>query len=228
MTPTCDRCHEPVGPQAQFCPKCGHRSAPPSDLLAPPSTARPVPRPTVLAVVLTAAVLVLVAGGGAWLLLDRAPTPPTPGVDAMRTAAPPSTESPAPTPRPDTAADPTEALAAQAEADRGRADATIGYWLSQISAKQAGLVVDGVTYDDQRIWAEYTSAAGTYPNVILVRSAEFSSFRRGGFWVVLVAQPYATAAEANAWCDTQGFAADDCFAKRLSHTESPERNSQPR
>jgi hypothetical protein len=228
MTPTCESCQEPLGSQARFCPKCGHRSSAPLGGPTLQPTARPSQRPTALAMILTAALLVTVAGGGAWLLFDRAPTPPSPGVDALTPAAPPQPESPLPTLTSSVAVDPTEALAAQAEADQSRAEATIGSWLPQISSKQAGLVVDGVTYDDKRIWAEYTSAAATYPNVILVRSSEFSSFRRPGFWVVLVAEPHATAAAANAWCDTQGFAADDCFAKRLSHTEGPERNSQPR
>src|SRR4029453_11595382 len=122
MTPTCESCQEPLGSQARFCPKCGHRSSAPLGGPTLQPSARPGQRPTALAMILTAALLVTVAGGGAWLLFDREPTPPSPGGGALPPAAPPQPGSPLPTLTSRVAVDPTEALAAQAEADQSRAE----------------------------------------------------------------------------------------------------------
>jgi serine/threonine-protein kinase len=43
-----------------------------------------------------------------------------------------------------------------------------------------------------------------------------------------VAQPFATADQAIAWCTAQGFAPTQCLAKRLSHTGGPQGNTAQR
>ena len=38
----------------------------------------------------------------------------------------------------------------------------------------------------------------------------------------LIPRKFSTAPAANAWCDSEGFAIDNCLAKRLSHTDGPD------
>ena len=38
------------------------------------------------------------------------------------------------------------------------------------------------------------------------------------FFVTVLAQPFATAEQANSWCDQQSIDGDHCYAKLLSHT----------
>lgn len=127
-----------------------------------------------------------------------------------------------------TAGDPAEALQRQVATDRVRAEALVGQWVPQLGSKAPGLVVNGRTFDEASILADFTVSRSRFPQTILVRSDDYTSFRRGGFWVTLAGQPFATAQEANAWCDQQNLLRDDCFAKRLSHTEGPEGNSLAR
>jgi hypothetical protein len=174
-----------------------------------------------------AAVVVLAAGGTAWYLTHRgdptntAAAPVAPAVaapalpSASRTVATPPSAAP-------------QSLSTRAAADRGTAESMIGYWLPQLSSKQAGLVVNGTTYDDALIMQEFQGLARAYPTAFLVRSDDYSTFKRGGFWVVLAAAPSSSAAQANAWCDAHGFGRDDCFAKRLSHTDGPQGNTVAR
>lgn len=127
-----------------------------------------------------------------------------------------------------TAGDPAQALQRQVTADRPRAESLVGQWVPQLGSKAAGLVVNGRTFDEASILADFTVSRSRFPQAILVRSDDYTSFRRGGFWVTLAGQPFATAQEANAWCDQQSLLRDDCFAKRLSHSEGPEGNSLAR
>ena len=68
----------------------------------------------------------------------------------------------------------------------------------------------------------------TTPNVRLLWSGDWSVYRESDYWVAIYGQGFTTAAGANAWCDAQGFAADDCFAKRLSRTAGPAGTTEPR
>lgn len=221
MTTHCPACAAPQRPGAAFCGQCGTPQpvAPPS----PAAVRRPVsPALVTIAVV---AVLLVAAGATAWFLLSgngrtaaaAAPTPiaqPSGGVAPTESAWPTSTGSQAST---HTA---QQALASWAESDRPSAESLIGWWVPQISAKADGLVVGSTVYTDDMILAEYLAAQRAH-HAVLIRSDDYTSYQRPGFWVTLVPQAYSTAAEANAWCDAQGFAADDCFAKKLSHTTGP-------
>jgi hypothetical protein len=123
--------------------------------------------------------------------------------------------------------DDADRLAAQVAADRATAEGAVGSWLPQVSSKVAGLEVAGVVYDDGRILREFRAARDRF-GAILVRSGDYSSFGRSGLWVTLVPQRFTDAEAANGWCDAQGFAADDCFAKRLSHTDGPQGSTRHR
>lgn len=192
--------------------------------------------------VLVAATAVLVLGlavGAAIVLLGPAAGAGT-SVTANSASAPEPTSTRPPTspstvvvvPSTPAAAYPTEsarvALQDQAAVDAATIDSIVGYWVPQISSKSPGLVVDGVPYDEAQIWHDFRVAAAAYPDVALLRSDDYSSFQRGGFWVTIIATPFTTAEQANAWCDAYGFSPDDCFAKRLSHDEGPQGNTVPR
>lgn len=145
-----------------------------------------------------------------------------PGIGSA-TAGPPTTS-----PGPIAGADPVAALTLQADQDRPRVEALVGQWIPQISAKAAGLVVAGRTYDDAAVLADVTASRARFPQALLLRSDDYTSFRRGGFWVTVVGRSFPTPQAANTWCDQQGLGPDDCFAKRLSHTAGPEGNALPR
>lgn len=142
-----------------------------------------------------------------------------------------SAAAPVPSPptrtQPPAPIDDAQRLAAQVAADRAAAEDAVGSWLPQVSSKVAGLEVAGVVYDDALILREFRAARDRY-GAILVRSADYSSFGRSGLWVTLVPQRFSDADAANGWCDAQGFAADDCFAKRLSHTDGPQGSTKHR
>jgi hypothetical protein len=109
-------------------------------------------------------------------------------------------------------------LAAQVASDRPSVEGLVGQWVPQLSAKRDGLVADGITYDDDAILAHYVSVAGRDPSAVLLFSGDWPVFNGSDFWVVVDPRGFATAAAANAWCDAQGYSADDCYAKKLSHS----------
>jgi len=147
----------------------------------------------------------------------RAPTPPP-----ATSSTPPAGTPPAAAPVARSAED---ELTAQAAADRPAAESLVGSWVPQLSSKSVGLTVSSVTFDDTAILADFQSLQTRYPNSLLVRSDDYRSFTRPGFWVTLVATPFDT---ADAWCAQQGFAQQDCYAKRLSHVDGPAGNTKPR
>lgn len=118
-------------------------------------------------------------------------------------------------------------LQQQVAVDRSVAEALVGYWVPQLSSKRLGLTVHGVTFDYPEILADFQALRTRFPNSVLIRSDDYSSYRPG-YWVTVLAETYPSADAANAWCDANGFAAEDCYAHRLSHTDSPGGNSKPR
>ena len=151
---------------------------------------------------------------------------PTVAVGSVVTMAP-AAKSDSPTDD-GAAADPATALAALVAQDRAAADALLGQWVPQVSAKKVGTADDGTIYDEAAILAAVRTAKARYPQALLIRSDDYRSFRLGGFWVIVVATPYAGAEGANAWCESNGLSRDDCFAKRLSHTDGPQGSTVPR
>ena len=112
-------------------------------------------------------------------------------------------------------------LQATAQRDAPYVDAYLtGEWVAQLSSKKSGTYdsEDRTTYDLAKIWQKHVelSRYGVY----LIRSENFSSFGSGGYWVDVYAGSFSYPAAANSWCDSQGFASSQCFAKFLSHTSS--------
>jgi serine/threonine-protein kinase len=183
------------------------------------SSARRLVTPTAL-VVAGAVVLAAVVG---FVLLPRSVTAPEPAVSGTAAGPEPTAQQ---RPAPDRAPRPGEPLGQddlerQVAADRATAESLVDTWVPQLSSRQPGMVIDGVTVDAAAVLADFADLKGQFPDSVLVRSDEYSSFRQAGYWVTVVAKPFASAAEANAWCASVGRGPDDCFAKRLSHTHGP-------
>jgi serine/threonine-protein kinase len=137
------------------------------------------------------------------------------GEPASGVAVPPASSDSA---APALPAEPGAALQTLRGADAGTAEALVGSWAPQLSAKKPGLVVDGQTYDAAAILADHQRLQAEQPGTILVWSGDYTSFRSRDFWITLANRPFATSEEANAWCASAGYGSDDCYAKRLSHT----------
>ena len=95
-------------------------------------------------------------------------------------------------------------------------------------SKRPGLVAGGVTYGYPEIWADHQSLVSAYPGALLLKSENYTNFSEKGFWVTVAGQSYATAAAANAWCDSKSIGPGDCFATRLTHTGGPAGNTVSR
>ncbi|MFF1608256.1 hypothetical protein ACFVYA_10790 [Amycolatopsis sp. NPDC058278] len=121
-----------------------------------------------------------------------------------------------------TSTDPGIALQQQAESDAAGVEALAGQWVPQLSSKAVGTRDNGTVYDNASILDHYRTLKSSYSSVLLLRSDSFSTFKRRGFWVVVMPEPASTGQAANSWCDTHGIDANNCFAKLLSHTAGPE------
>ena len=144
-------------------------------------------------------------------------------------ALPPSSSLSQPSqPAPSSAADPEDELRRRLDGDAATVESLVGKWIPQLSSKREGDVVDGTRYDAAAVLADFNGWKERVPSSVLTRSERFTSFRGQDYWVTVAAEPFATAEAANAWCDTEGLAPGDCFAKRLSHTEGPGGNTRPR
>jgi serine/threonine-protein kinase len=110
-------------------------------------------------------------------------------------------------------------LQQQVAADRSVAEGLVGHWVPQLSSKRLGLTVHGVTFDYLDIMADFQALRTRFPHSVLIRSDDYSSYRQPDYWVTVLAETYPSAEAANAWCDANGFAAEDCYAHRLSHTD---------
>jgi hypothetical protein len=200
---------------------------PSPDEWPPAAPPRREPGGTTVAAALTAIVIVLLAAAGVWFfrddLLNRTVvgTPQAASGSARSSTRPPATVPP-------TAVAPAAELQRQVQDDSTAVEALVGQWIPQLSAKQAGLVVNGRTFDDAAVLADFRASLARFPQARLLRSADYTSFRRPGFFVTVVGQPFATPEAANQWCAQQALGRDDCFAKRLSHTAGPEGNTLAR
>ena len=96
-----------------------------------------------------------------------------------------------------------------------------GKWVAQLSSKKSGMTADGMTWDNRTTLQEFLKLRQKYPDAKLLYSEDWPVFDAGGkYWVTIAGTPYSTAAEANAWCDAQGFDAEHCFAKYID-TKGP-------
>jgi hypothetical protein len=114
------------------------------------------------------------------------------------------------------------ALVDIAAADRSAIDASLlDQWQPQLSSKRPGLVADGQTWWAPDIIREHLNLRQRFPNARLVWSGDWPVFGDPSWWVTLAGYPYSTSGQANGWCASQGYDADHCFAKVLSHTRRP-------
>jgi serine/threonine-protein kinase len=95
----------------------------------------------------------------------------------------------------------------------------IDHWVPQISSKELDAVLpDGTVWDPADILADHRAWRERFPEVRLLRSDDYSTYRNGGFWITIVAIPFDSSEEAVSWCDGHALAAEDCYAKLISHT----------
>lgn len=232
----CSTCGRELAPQARFCGSCGTPaggvSPEPQNAPAVASPGAPRSRQTT-GFVVAAVVLVATAGVTTFALTrgsDPAPpdavppaTVPMP-VTTAQALVPTETVTSSVVPLPVTEAD----LRRQVTGDSAVAESIVGRWVPQLSSKSLGLVVGGVTYDYPAIMTDFRRLHDRFPDAIMVNSGDFTNFSRHEFWVTLEPAAFPTAEAANAWCDEQSFAREDCHASRLMHTGGPAGNSKPR
>ena len=97
-----------------------------------------------------------------------------------------------------------------------------GKWTPQLSTKQVGVLADGQTWTNRSILAEFLRTRQANPKAVIVSTSEWPVFDEGGWCVTLFGEFYATADEANVWCDTQGYDRDHCLVKRMESSGSPQ------
>jgi hypothetical protein len=111
------------------------------------------------------------------------------------------------------------ALADIATADRSYIGANLlDRWQPQLSSKRPGLFADGTTWSTNDIVRDHMQLRQRFPGARLVWSGDWPVFSDPTWWVTVAGVPFGSGEDANAWCANQGFDADHCFAKMLSHT----------
>lgn len=115
--------------------------------------------------------------------------------------------------------DPADALASLAEEHRAEVEELVGSWVPQIDSKKPGAQLGGRRWDDRMILDAYTSWRDAFPDTLLLRSDEFSSFAPG-FWVMVVAEPFDEPHDALQWCTANDFTPVDCYAQLLTHDDA--------
>ena len=113
-------------------------------------------------------------------------------------------------------ADPTEALRWIRTQDAATVDALAESWVPQLSTRPAVAQAADRSAADAAIVAGHDALRRQHPGAVLLWSSDWNY--DGQFWITVVNARFGTAEETNAWCDTQGFAGRDCFAKKLSRS----------
>ena len=90
-------------------------------------------------------------------------------------------------------------------------------WVPQLSSKRVGLVAEGTVWTNAKILQEHLRLRAQYPDVRLLWSSEWSTFKPG-FWVTVAGIYYTDYPGALAWCTNHGFDRDHCYAKLISTT----------
>ncbi|HYJ56981.1 MAG TPA: hypothetical protein VEX40_15965 [Mycobacterium sp.] len=118
-----------------------------------------------------------------------------------------------PAPRPPGPAEALEQIRAQ---DAPAVEALADSWVAQLSARPEGTEPTERLAVDAAILAGHDALRRQHPDAVLLRSTDWNY--DGRFWITVMNERFPTAEEANTWCDTNRFAPQDCFAKRLSHS----------
>jgi hypothetical protein len=90
-------------------------------------------------------------------------------------------------------------------------------WQPQLSSKRPGLYYDGITWQANDIVREHMQLRQKYPNARMVWSGDWPVYRIKDWWITVSGIPMGSGEAANQWCVSQGYDADHCFAKMLSH-----------
>ncbi|MHA6783538.1 SHOCT domain-containing protein [Pseudonocardia saturnea] len=200
----------------------GPASAAPSPRPVPAPVPVPVGRrrpPAVVALAIGGALLVVMAG-----LIVGAAVIRQVGSAAGYTTAP-SDAAPQNTSPQAAAPSAQEQLDGFVAADRAEVEGLLGTWVPQLAAKRVGQAPDGTITTEASIVDNHRAHLRTRPDLLLLRSDDYGSFRLPGYFVTIAPQPFGTGEEALGWCVGQGFGPDDCFAKRIVVSGTPEGNT---
>jgi hypothetical protein len=77
-------------------------------------------------------------------------------------------------------------------------------------------------WDNATTLREHLQLRQRYPNVRLLWSGDWSTFSAPDFWITVAGVTFPNSAGALAWCTSQGFDHDHCFAKIVSTTHPVE------
>ncbi|MCF6389355.1 hypothetical protein L2K20_20470 [Mycobacterium sp. MBM] len=112
------------------------------------------------------------------------------------------------------------ALVDIAAADRGYIDThLLNAWQPQLSSKYPGLFADGVNWTYPDIVREHLELRQRFPGARLVWSPDWPVYNpHPHWWITLSGVPFSNGHDANNWCAAEGYDADHCYAKKLSHT----------
>ena len=94
-------------------------------------------------------------------------------------------------------------------------------WVPQLSSKRPGVVDQGIVWDNATTLREHLQLRERY-HARLLWSGEWSTFSTSNFWVTVAGITFPTSAGTLAWCTSQGFDRDHCFAKIVSTTHPVE------
>ena len=138
-----------------------------------------------------------------------------PAVAGPAAVAPTGTASvsPSPVPRPE---GPTQALERIRTQDAATVETLAESWVAQLSARFAGSQTAERATTDAAILAGHDTLRSQYPGAVLLWSPGWNY--HGQFWITVMNERFSTAEDANAWCDSHGFAPRECHAKKLSHS----------
>ncbi|MDX1874510.1 hypothetical protein SBI67_20515 [Mycolicibacterium sp. 120266] len=89
-------------------------------------------------------------------------------------------------------------------------------WVPQVSSKRAGLEIKGRELTNADVLTDHLAYRQRYGEARLVYSGQWSTFSGPDWWVTVVGPSWYFPADANRWCDSEGFGVDDCFAKFVS------------
>lgn len=111
------------------------------------------------------------------------------------------------------------ALADIVAADRPYIDANlVNVWQPQLSSKRPGLYYDGITWQANDIVKEHMQLRQKYPDARMVWSGDWPVYKIKDWWITVSGVSMPSGEAANDWCAREGYDADHCFAKMLSHS----------
>lgn len=106
-----------------------------------------------------------------------------------------------------------------AAADARYIDANLlDVWQPQLSSKRPGLYYDGITWQANDIVREHMQLRQRYPNARLLWSGNWPVYSIKNWWITVSGVSMPSGQAANDWCGREGYDADHCFAKMLSHS----------